>query len=306
MKHQNITVIGGAGFIASHLVDRLIDMGKNVTVVDSCFGHRLHGETKRYFGRKNFQFVKGDIRDKELAKKVLSGADVVYHFASLVGTDATFDYPILATEVNVIGTLNMLQRALECGVKYFVYPATPDVPWLNPYKITKEAGEKYCRMYYFTYGLKTVCLTLNNVYGPRERMGPFHKIIPTFVTNALLGKPLPIFGDGKQSADYVYVSDVVDAFTLAPQDRAVGKVITIGRGASNTVNEIARLVLKLTRSKSKLKYLPMRPGEVKLRIQTDTGPARKYLGWRAKTGLEEGLRKTIPYYAKLVKVRSPV
>lgn len=298
---MRVLVTGGGGFIASHLVDKLIKMGTNLTVLDNCYKHDLGEEIKIHFNKDNFKFVKGDLRNRTLVETLLSDVDVVYHFASIVGTSVTIKDPILVTDVNVIGTLTMLEASLKKGVKYFIYPTTPDVPWLNPYKITKATAEKFCQMFYETYGFKTVCLCLTNVYGPRERLKPFQKVVPTFIKNALLEKPLPVFGDGEQSADYIYVSDVVEACVLAPEDSAAGKVIPIGTGVSTTVNELARIIIRLTGSRSRIQHLPMRKGETKVHIKADVEKAVEYLGWKPTISLEEGLKKTIPYYKRLIE-----
>ena len=314
---QNVFITGGAGFIMSHVAERLVEMGKNVVLFDNCFEHDLYEETQRLLeSADNIKFIQGDIRDKEAVVAAIreSEAEVVYHFAALLGTSARFGQEQLTIEVNVLGSLNVMQASLDAGVKYFIHPPRPPLTqWLTPYIISKIAQSQFTELYHRFYGLPTVGLLIANCYGPRERsiLNPnqpvqSRKLVATCITAALKNEPLPIFGDGEQSSDFVFIDDVVDACLRAPRENAIGQVFEIGSGISTPVNKVAELVIEVTGSKSKIEHLPMREGEVKLSTVPNIENAKKYLDWEPKTGLKEGLTKAVPYYAKLLGIESPV
>lgn len=308
-----VLVFGGSGFIGSHLVDRLIKEGHTVTVFDLWMSEDL----KKYVGKPFFQFVKGNILDDYKAKKYIRDVDVVYHLAGILGTSETLElYDVIhVTETNVIGALKLLKAALNSNVRCFIYPSTPHVPWLNPYKITKSSAEKYCKMFFREYGLKTIVFTLPNVYGPRERWkeakfgAPYNyqKAVPTFIIKSLFGEPLPLFGDGNQASNYVYVSDVVEAMVkVAVCNSAIGKTIPLGTEHPVSVKNLAKLIISLTKSESDIQYLPMRRGETKTSVSIDPFIAERIIGFRPKITLEEGLRLTIPYYASKLGLKNPL
>jgi len=310
---MKVLVTGSSGFIGSHIVDKLLaETNYEVLGYDLWFNY---DDLRHQLENKRFKFIKASILDDEKLEKVAKNANVIIHLAAILGTSETLEKynPINVVNVNVIGTLKVLELARKHdNIERVIVPSTPDVPWLNPYKITKIAMERFALMYYMYYSVKTVVLKLTNVYGPRERWpeGPFsapysyQKVVPTFIVNALLNKPLPIFGDGTQRADYIYVEDVANAFVKAiNSDKAVGRVIPIGTGRTLSVNELADITIKMTGSKSRKLYLPMRKGEYPVDIAIDTSPAKTHLKFEAKTNIEEGLRKTIPYYReKLIKL----
>jgi len=299
-------VTGGSGFIGSHLVEALLDCGaERVTVMDRW----LTRELAPFQSKASFEYINGDVRDSQLLKHLCEDVDVVYHLAAVLGTSESIEVydPIEVTEINIVGTLLVLQASRAAKVKKVIYPSTPDVPWLNPYKITKRACEDFCRMFYQEYGLRTVILRLTNVYGPRERWldcdwgAPYNyqKVVPTFIVRALKNQPIPIFGDGEQEAVYVYVKDAVEALLLAAErNECDGKVIPIGSTEKLSVKDLAMLILKLTNSKSTLEFLPMRRGETKVSIDVDLTIAERYLGFRARTSLVKGLQETIDFYHK--------
>ncbi|MEW6046480.1 MAG: SDR family NAD(P)-dependent oxidoreductase [Bacillota bacterium] len=318
MQGQRVVITGGTGFIGSHLAERLVELGNRVVIFDNCAEHDLYEETRELLEkRKDYvTYVQGDVRNKGAVDAAIKGADVVYHLAALLGTSARFGQEVLTVEVNVIGTINVLQAALDAGVKYFIHPPRPALTqWLTPYIISKTAQTLFTDMYHRVYGLPTVGLNIQNCYGPRERSvlradtrrpGEGRKLVATCIVAALKNEPLPIFGDGTQSSDFVYVDDVVDALVKAPTEAAVGHVMDIGTGISTPVKRVAELIIELTGSKSKIEYLPMRTGEVKLHTKADLSAAKQLIGWEPTTSLEEGLRKTIPYYARLLGVPSPI
>lgn len=311
-KEKNVFITGGAGFIMSHVAERLADMGKEIILFDSLKEHDMYEEMKSLVSRNNVTFIQGDIRDKTAIEDAMKGTEVVYHFAAVMGTSARFKLEIPTVEVNVIGTLNVLNAALENNVKYFINPPRPPLAqWLTPYIISKIAQAQFTELYHRTYGLPTVGLNIANCYGPRERSvlnaNTFKpregkKLMATCIIAALKNEPLPIFGDGEQAADFVFIEDVVDACLKAVNESAIGKTFEIGTGISTTVKRVAELVIELSGSKSQIEYLPMRTGEVKLSTVSDPTEAKKYLDWEPKTDLREGLKKTIPYYANLYDI----
>jgi UDP-glucose 4-epimerase len=313
-----IVITGGSGFIMSHVAERLAETGREVVLFDNNEQHSLYEETRALLARKkNLRFVQGDVRNKAEVEELLRNAETVYHFAALMGTSSRFkEWEIPTVEVNVLGTIQVLQASLKAGVKYFIHPPRPPLAvWLTPYIISKTAQTLFTQMYHHVYGLPTIGLNIQNCYGPRERAilnpNPLRahegrKLIASTILAALKNEPVIVFGDGEQSSDFVYIDDVVEACQKAPCDSSVGQVLDIGTGISTPVNKVLELILKLTRSRSRIEHLPLRTGEVPLQTKADLTPARQYLAWEPKTELAEGLRKTIPYYANLLGVKSPV
>jgi UDP-glucose 4-epimerase len=317
MVKQKVVLTGGTGLIMSHVAERYADMGDEIILFDNNEQHHMYEETQKLLQqRENVTFVQGDVRDKSPVEDVVSGADIVYHFAALMGTSARFKQEVKTTEVNVIGTLHVCQAAVDTGVKYFVYPPRPALAvWLTPYIITKTAQTHFVQMYHAVYGLPAIGLNIQNCYGPRERAvleertlrpGEGRKLIATSIIAALRNEPIPVFGDGEQSSDFVYIDDVVEACMRAPRDSAIGQIMDIGAGINTPVKKVAELIIELTGSKSKIEYKPLRTGEVKVHTKADLTKAKKYLDWKPRIDLREGLRKTIPHYSRLLGLKSPI
>lgn len=308
MTKLKVVITGASGFIGTHVAEEWLGKGADVHALDLW----LSSDLKQYVDAGQVTFHRGDLLDVATLRRVFADADIVYHLGSILGTSESIELydPAAVALTNVVGTARVLAAAKEAGVGRVVYPSTPDVPWLNPYKITKQAAEKYCLMYHREFGLETVVLRLTNVYGPRERwleagMGApynYQKVVPTFIVRALHGKPMPVFGDGTQTAEYVYVTDVARAFYLAgtaPAEKVAGEVIPIGTGQGVPVIELARQVAALMGVEPRIQYLPMRRGETYVTISVDTGPARERLGFTAQVDLETGLRRSIDYYRRV-------
>ena len=309
MTNQKIVLTGGTGFILSYVAERYAALGDDLWIFDQTAPDALPGYAKDLLETNaNTTYVQGDIRDKNAVEDIINGAEIVYHFAALMGTSSRFKQEVLTTEVNVIGTLHACQAALDSGVKYFVYPPRPmETGWLTPYIISKTASTQMVQMYHETYGLPTVGLNISNIYGPRERAvleanpykkGEGRKMMATFVECALKGEPLPVMGDGEQSSDFIFIDDVIEACMKAPSDPAVGKIIEIGTGVKTSVLDVAKQIIELTGGKSEIAFKPMRTGEKKVHTVSDFSDATEYLGWTPTTSLAEGLRKTIPRYAE--------
>jgi len=317
MSGKKVVLTGGTGLIMSNVAERYADLGDEVVLFDNNQQHDMYDETQELLKEKtNVTFVKGDIRDAKAVAEVAKGAEIFYHFAALMGTSSRFKQEVITTEVNVIGTINACQAALDAGVKYYIYPPRPALTvWLTPYIITKTAGTQFTQMYNIIYGLPTIGLNIANCYGPRERAileansykpGEGRKMMATFIEAALKNEDLPVMGDGEQSSDFVFIDDIVEGCMKAPRDAAIGQIMDLGTGINTPVKKVAELIIEITKSKSKLKYVPLRTGEVKVHTKADITNAKKFLDWEPKIDLREGIKRTIPYYAKRLGVKSPV
>lgn len=286
---MKVLITGGSGFIGCHLVERLEDKGYEVTVLDIKNTNQV----------KNF--VKGDVRDKEVVDRVMVGKDVVFHLAGLLGTHELVTDSIAATEVNVLGTLNILEAARKNNVK-ILFASKPNC-WLNTYTITKVASEKFCFMYNKEFKVNTTILKWFNVYGPRQPLIKYQKAVPTMIIQALKQEPLLVYGSGEQTADFIYIDDSVEAaIRAANPSNCNGKVIEIGSGTETTINQLANIIIKLTGSKSKIKHVPMRRGETEYtRIKANTKNMKEMIDFTPQTSLKDGMIKTIKYYKELLE-----
>lgn len=307
-KYPSILVTGGAGFIGSHIVDRLLTDGFEVTVIDNLTTGRLEN-VANHQGRKDFHFIKSDIRKFDLVKGILRDVDAVFHEAALVGTTCSVENPVLTNEVNVTGTLNLLKACVDSDVKRFIYASsaavygkTETLPHheglaprpISPYGASKAAAENYVRVFSDVYGLETVCLRYFNVYGPRQTCGPYSGVITVFINRLLGNQPPIIYGDGEQTRDFIHVRDVVDASMLAlARKSAVGEVFNVATGVAATVNRLASALQEIM-DKTTLKpvYVNPRMGDIR-HSYADISRARRVLGYNPKVSLKEGLAKLV-------------
>ena len=311
-SYSKILVTGGAGFIGSHIVDRLLDEGFNVRVFDNL----STGDKKnlaQHESKENLQFIEGDIRNFDLVKKVVKGVDAIFHEAALVSVTRSVQNPLLANEVNVTGTLNLLKACVDAKVKRFVFASScavygnskilPNhenlmpIP-LSPYAVSKLAAENYVKVFHVVYGLETVILRYFNVYGPRQKYSPYSGVISIFVNRLLEGKPLTIYGDGTQSRDFVYVRDVVEANILAlSRQNAVGEVINISAGEAVTINTLTNSLQKIMdKTDLELVYTETRLGDIRNSF-ADIHKAKTILGYTPKVSINEGLVNLVNWYA---------
>lgn len=311
--YSRILVTGGAGFIGSHLVDRLLTEGYEVTVLDNLSsGHLKNIAHER---KKTFHFIKGDIRNSYVVKNALKDVDAVFHEAAFVSITQSVKKPIVNNAVNVAGTLNMLRASLRLGVKRFVFASSAAVYGKtrtpvqredmmaspeSPYAASKLAAENYVRLYCKIYGLETVSLRFFNVYGPRQRFDidcAYGGVIPIFLGRVLKDLPPLIFGDGRQTRDFVYIKDVVESKMLAlSSKRATGEVINIGTGIGVSVNHIATSLKRLVH-KENLRNLhsDTRPGEIR-HSRADINKAKRILGYTPTFSLEQGLGELVEWF----------
>jgi UDP-glucose 4-epimerase len=304
MKDKTVVVTGGAGFIGSNIAEEL-STDNEVIVIDDLSSGRIQN-IQHLTKRSNVSFVQGSITDLSLLQKAFAGADYIFHQAALASVPMSIDDPLRTNEVNIIGTLNVLVTARDCHVKKVVFASscaiygdTPSLPArenlppnpLSPYAVTKATGEQYCSVFRHVYGLPTVCLRYFNVYGPRQDpKSEYAAVVPKFITAALASKLLTIFGDGKQTRDFVFVKDVVSANVSAAQADFAG-AFNIGSGRQTSVIELANLVLKLTGRDVAPLYHPPKAGEIRHSF-ADISRASEF-GYSPKHNLEEGIKKTI-------------
>jgi UDP-glucose 4-epimerase len=314
MNHnfERILVTGGAGFIGSHIVDKLIE-DFDVTVIDNL--NTASPANINHHQKKNFHFIEGDIRDISLVRKTLKDIDVIFHEAALASVTLSIDDPLLTNEINVTGTLNLLKASSDLGVKRFIHASSAavygdtkspqkkeDMPTnpRSPYGISKLAAENYVKIFQRLYGLKTVSLRYFNVYGPRQRFDincAYGGVITIFVNRLLKNMPPIIFGDGEQTRDFIFVDDVVEANMLALDSRdACGDVFNIGTGIGVNVNQIAELLKELLGKKGlKNIYKEPRPAESR-HGYADISKAEKTLGFHPKFDVKRGLTDLVDWY----------
>lgn len=301
-------VTGGAGFIGSHLVDRLVDEGARVRVLDDfSTGH----ERNLRECAEAILVRRADLRDAEAVGTALDGCDTVFHLAAIPSVPRSLDDPLLCHDVNVNGTLNLLEACRHAGVRRVVLAAScaaygndPALPKRedmrpapeSPYASQKLMCEEYARLYTALYGLETVSLRFFNVYGPRQDpASDYAAAIPRFVAAALADAPATIHGDGEQTRDFVYVGDVARANLLAADaPGAVGEVVNVAGGARVSVNEIVAAIASITGSTAPPRHEPARSGDVR-HSQADPRKARELLRFEPVVGLESGLERTIAH-----------
>ena len=313
LDFAEILVTGGAGFIGSHIVDRLLDEGFKVRVLDNL----STGEIKnlaQHQNKKSFQFIEGDIRNFDLVKRAVEGVDAVFHEAALVSVTRSVENPLLSNEVNITGTVNLLKACVDAHIKRFIYASscavygdTETLPNhenlapkpLSPYAVEKLAAEKYAKVFHNVYGIETVSLRYFNVYGPRQKHGPYSGVISIFINRLLENKPPIICGDGEQTRDFINVKDVVEANMLALSKRkAVGEVFNISTGEATTINKLTETIQKIM-DKTSLKpvHAEPRPGDIK-HSYGDITKARRNLEYEPKVQLEKGLSELVKWYSK--------
>jgi len=313
-KSQKILVTGGAGFIGSHIVDKLMEKEFEVTVLDNLdTGHMANLESHQ--GKANFHFRKGDIRDFNLVREILKDVDTVFHEAALASVTLSVQNPILSNDINTTGTLNLLKASSDLGVKQFIFASSAAVYGdaitpekredmstnpKSPYGISKLAAENYVKIFHKLYGLKTVTLRYFNVYGPRQRFDlqcAYGGVVTIFTNRLLRNLPPIIFGDGEQTRDFVYIGDVVEANMLALERKnAAGEAFNIGTGLNVSVNQIAE-TLKDVLNKRELENVHAEPRPAEGRHgYANISKAKRLLGFHPKVSIKDGLFKLVDWY----------
>jgi nucleoside-diphosphate-sugar epimerase len=299
-------VTGGAGFIGSHIVRRLVAEDQLVRVVDNfSTGHSVHLKDVR----DSIEFVEGDLADEQVSDEAAKDVAYVLHQAAVPSVQRSVCDPIVTNRSNVTATLNLLESCRKAGVRRLVYAASssaygdtevlpkieemPANP-LSPYALQKFVGEGYCKLYYDLYGLETVSLRYFNVFGPnQDPYSDYSAVIPKFITKILAKEPITVYGDGEQSRDFTYVENVVEANFLALRSIAApGNVCNVGCGEKVTLNELIRLLESILDIKAQVNYTAPRAGDVRHSL-ADLGSARRILGYEPKVMVKEGLRRTV-------------
>ena len=305
-----ILVTGGAGFIGSHIVDALVKRRQEVRVLDDFSAGKMDNLKDSL---DKIELIRGDIRDKRVVRRALRGVKYVCHQAALRSVPKSMDNPEEFNQVNIDGTLNLLLEARRAGVKMFVFASSSSVYGetdrlpeeetfipqpITPYAATKLMGEVYCRVFWESYKLPAVSLRYFNVFGPRQSLeNQYAVVVPKFIVSLLKNQPPPVHGDGKQSRDFTYVDNVVQANLLALKAKppVFGKVFNIACGERWTVLALAWLLNRLMGKDIKPIFEPSRQGDVRHTL-ADISLAKKYLDYVPKVGFEEGLKRTIEYF----------
>jgi len=310
---EKVLVTGGAGFIGSHIVNRLLAEGFRVTVLDNLSSGKMKN-IEQHLNKENLHFIKGDIRDEDAVKQAVRDVDAVIHEAALVSVTRSVENPFPTNEVNVTGTLNLLKACLDSGIKRFIYASSSSVYGetetlpkketlpprpVSPYAASKLAAESYCKAFYKVYGLESVSLRYFNVYGPRQTYGPYSGVITIFINRLLSDEPPTIYGDGTQTRDFTDVQDAVQASMLSLKCKnAVGEEFNIATGVQTTINQLVQMLLNLTGKTSlQPKHAEPRQGDIK-HSYADISKAKRVLGYEPKITLKEGLNKLIEWYKK--------
>jgi len=296
-------VTGGAGFIGSHITERLLAGGHQVRILDNF----STGKRENIPVSDAVSVIEGDVGDFNTVREWMEGIEVVYHEAAIASVPETVGNPLGSERTNYRGTLNVLEAARQAGVRRVIFactaavygdlpelPKTEDMPVrpLSPYAVDKLAAEHACQVYAQLYGLETVALRYFNVFGPRQDpSSPYSGVISIFADNISKGKQPDIFGDGEQTRDFVYVADVVEANILAASAPAAsGRAINVATGSTITINELLRTVCRIRGAPFDPGYLPAREGDIRHSC-ADISLARTLLDWAPSVDFETGLRK---------------
>ena len=308
MKDKKVIVTGGAGFIGSSLAS-VLAQSNDVTIIDNLStGHQEN--IKDMIDKKIITFIRGDITDLNLVQRTLKDVDYVFHEAAIPSVPRSVKDPISSNNTNINGTLNILVASKDNGVKKVVYASsssvygdTPTLPKkedmmplpLSPYAVSKLTGEYYCKVFTEVYNLPTASLRYFNVYGPRQDpLSEYAAVIPKFITNILNDKPPIIYGDGKQTRDFSFIEDVVNANILAAESKAVGE-FNIAGGKRISIHDLARIVMKIIKKDLDTIYDAPRPGDI-MHSLADISKAKEKLRYKPRFTLMNGLQETVKWF----------
>ncbi len=307
----NYLVTGGAGFIGSHIVERLVADGQRVRVFDDFSSGKR--ENLAPFSSQ-IEIMEGDLRRPEDCRRACDDIEFVYHEGAVPSVPKSVADPATSHQANVDGTFNLLMAARDAGCRRAIYAASssaygdqPELPKretacpapLSPYAVNKLVGEHYLRTFFLCYGLETISLRYFNVFGPRQDpKSQYAAAIPAFVSAILKNEPPTIFGDGEQTRDFTYIDNVVHANILAAKaPRTEGQVVNVACGESVTINQIIRIINEQLGKQVKPKYVPERAGDVKHSLAA-IDLARQVIGYEPIVPFAEGLRRAIEWYRK--------
>lgn len=310
---DKVLVTGGAGFIGSHLCERYVAEGYTVVCLDNFLTGSL-GNIRALLSHKSFKLVNGDVRDSNLLEKIVSsGMDIIIHLAAQIHVDRSIIEPRETYEANVFGTLNVLELARRYDVEKLIYASTSEVygpaqyvpmdekhpldpP--HPYGASKVAADRMCHSYIQTYGANVCIARLFNTFGPRQKDTGYGGAISIFAKRVLGDRPPIIYGDGKQSRDYLYIEDAVRAYeSIVKYKKPIREPINFGTGKDHSILEIANKIIEMFGKKGKIKpvHVAARPGEVR-RLVADNRKAKELLGWEPRCNFDEGLKSFVEWY----------
>ncbi|MBU1318445.1 MAG: SDR family oxidoreductase [candidate division Zixibacteria bacterium] len=310
-------ITGGAGFVGSNIATRLVSMGETVTVLDNFSSGKI---SNLEAVRKDIRLIEGDIRDFETVAKAMKNVDYVLHQAAIASVELSVKDPVGSTEVNIGGTLNVLEASKRAGIERLVFASSaavygdlPDLPKsecsllkvLSPYAAAKLAGEHYCRIYSELFGLETVCLRYFNIFGPyQDPNSDYSAVIPKFIECLLSGNQLRIFGDGEQSRDFLYIDNVVSANLLATKSNdAVGESINIAAGKRFNLLELLDILKDITAVDAEPLFEAEKPGDIKHSV-ADISKAKKLLRFDVDVDFREGLARTVEHFRTKTPART--
>jgi UDP-glucose 4-epimerase len=305
-------ITGGAGFMGSHLCEKYVKEGHTVLCLDNFMNGEL-GNIRHLLNHKNFKLINGDVRDFDLLEKLVRDTDVIFHLAAQIHVDRSIVEPRMTYDINVFGTLNVLEAARIFDVEKTivassseVYGAAMEVPMTEAhplraphvYGASKIAQDRMCFAYINTYGMNIVITRPFNVFGPKQKDTGYGGVIGIFVKRALSDKPPIIYGDGKQTRDYTYIKDAINMYDLLLKyDKPITEPINFGTGKEVSILDLANMIIKLCGKEKTLKpvFVDKRPGEVS-RLIANASVAKKLLKWEPKYTLEQGLSEYIDWY----------
>ncbi len=304
---STIVITGGLGFVGSHVIDLLSKEDYNLVIIDNEYTGKLIN-VKKHLNKNSITIHRVDIRDREKIPRLLENADAVIHLAAIVSIDKFLEDPYMGYDVNAMGTLNIVESCRKNDIDKIVFASSTAVYGdpiyipidenhpTNPkslYGASKLSGEKILFSYSKTYGIKGISLRFFNIYGPRMTPGPYAGVIYKFIKAVLKNESIIIYGNGKQTRDFVYVEDVAEAILHTLRYNA-SEVFNVGTGQSITILELAKKIMNLIGRKVKIKFTHERPGDIKL-SQANIKKISEKLGWKPRTDLLEGLSLTISY-----------
>ena len=302
---MRVLVTGGAGFIGSNLVKALLQQGEDVVVLDDLSS----GYKKNLTFQSDFHFIEGDIRNAALVDNTMHGIEVIYHLAASVGNKRSIDNPFLDADINVMGTLTLLEAARKHGVRKIVTSSSAGIfGELNtlpiredhaieprtPYGTSKLYAEKIALAYADLYGIEAVCLRYFNVYGPHQRFDAYGNVIPIFVFKMLQQEHLHVYGDGEQTRDFVNVHDVVQANMKAAASQCLSGAFNIASGTKVTINQLIHQLSTLSGLNVEVEHQTSRPGDVRHSL-ADLTAAKQAFGYSPLVSLERGLKDYIEW-----------
>ncbi|MEM3154023.1 MAG: GDP-mannose 4,6-dehydratase [Candidatus Woesearchaeota archaeon] len=308
---MKILITGGAGFLGSHLCEKYVNDGHTVVCFDNLSTGDLQN-VRALIAKKNFKFIHGDVRDKKLLEKVIPGCDAIMHLAAQIHVDKSLVDPEFTYEVNVLGTLNVLELARLHDVGKVIHASTSEVYGTaqlspmpethpldapHPYGASKIAADRMCFAYHQTYGMPVYITRCFNMYGPKQKDTGYGGVISIFTRRVMNNLPPIIYGTGEQTRDYLYVKDAVRAYDLIlnSKNKIAGIPINFGTGRDLKIKTIAEQIIKLFKKDLKPVHVAPRPGEVEHLI-ADISRAKELLGFKPEYSFEQGIKEFIEWY----------